>query len=174
MLAVSDTSPISNLAFIGRLQLLRAEVPTLWIPTAVERELKQHPDAKARSKIDEAIRDGWIRVGTSQATPLKALLLQQVHQGEAEAISLAADLKAELLLIDESEGRSLAQQAGLRVTGTLGVLLRAKHFGRISAVKPEIDVLRVKARFFLSRLSVTFCAVLAKSSERRNGIRGLA
>jgi len=78
------------------------------------------------------------------------MLLLQVHPGEAEAIALACDLKADTVIIDEQEGRGLAAQAGLFVTGTLGVLLRAKQGGQIPAVKPEIQALRAKTRFFLS------------------------
>lgn len=54
------------------------------------------------------------------------------------------------LLIDEKEGRAMARHLGLRVTGVLGVLLRAKRIGRIDAIKPEIEALRTKARFFVA------------------------
>src|SRR5437016_4051626 len=61
MLAVSDTSPISNLAAIGRLDLLKSQFPEIWIPTAVAEELKAHPDPKALAAIENAIGDQWIR-----------------------------------------------------------------------------------------------------------------
>jgi uncharacterized protein len=150
MLAVSNTSPLSNLAFIGRLDLLKSQFSVLWIPTAVAQELKAHPDPAALAAIDAAMRDQFIRIAQVQDTPLKRMLLLQVHAGEAEAIAMAADLKADALLIDEHEGRALAAQAGLVVTGTLGVLLRAKRSGQIPAIKPEIHALRSRARFFLS------------------------
>ena len=54
------------------------------------------------------------------------VFLSSLHRGEAEAIALASELKAEIVVIDEQEGRHLATQAGLSVTGVLGVLLRAK------------------------------------------------
>jgi predicted nucleic acid-binding protein len=50
------------------------------------------------------------------------MLVLQVHKGEAEAIALAADLTADVVIIHEQEGRGLATQARLYVTGTLGVL----------------------------------------------------
>ena len=78
------------------------------------------------------------------------MLRLRVHPGEAEAIALAAELAADVLLMDEQEGRKLAEEAGLPVTGTLGVLLRAKQTGAIKAVKPEIQALRDRARFFVS------------------------
>jgi hypothetical protein len=57
------------------------------------------------------------------------MLLQQVHQGEAEAIALAVDLNADMLIIDEQEGRGLAEQAGIPITGTLDVLCEQNATG---------------------------------------------
>jgi predicted nucleic acid-binding protein len=147
---VSNTSPISNLAFIDRLDLLKLQFAELWIPPAVAAELKAHPSPAALAAIDSAIHDHWIRIATLLHTPLQRMLLLQVHPGEAEAIALAVELAADTLIIDEQEGRELATQAGLFVTGTLGVLLLAKQSGHIAAVKPEIQALRTKARFFMS------------------------
>jgi uncharacterized protein len=66
---------------------------------------------------------------------------------------LALGLKPDWLLIDERDGRAMARRLGVRVTGVLGVLLRAKRLGRIEAIKPEIDALRSRAGFFIdSRL----------------------
>jgi predicted nucleic acid-binding protein len=131
MLAVSNTSPLSNLAFIHRLDLMKSQISELWITTAVAEELQAHPDSLARAAIETAIRDQWIRVSAPQNTRLKTMLLRQVHRGEAEAIALAAGLKADLLFIDELERRGLAEQAGIAITGTLGVLLLAKRTGHI-------------------------------------------
>jgi predicted nucleic acid-binding protein len=78
------------------------------------------------------------------------LLAATLDPGEAEAIALALELSADLILLDERDGRSVAERAGLRVTGILGILLRAKDNGQIQSIKPEIDALRTRARFFLS------------------------
>jgi predicted nucleic acid-binding protein len=150
MLAVSNTSPISNLAIIGRLELLKLQFPVLWIPTAVAAELKAHPDPQALAVIDAAIASQWIRNATPQDTHLHRMLRLHVHSGEAAAIALAADLKADVVLIDEHEERELALEAGLSIIGVLGILLKAKRSGHISAVQPEIQALRTKARFFVS------------------------
>jgi len=72
-------------------------------------------------------------------------------------------MKAEYLLIDEREGRTLARQLGLPVTGVLGVLLRAKRKQQIEAVKPEIEALRRVARFFIA--PALEAAVLADAGE---------
>jgi len=150
MLAVSNTSPISSLAIIGHLNLLKLQFSTVWIPSAVAAELAAHPDPAALVVIQTAIRDQWIKTTAPQATTLLGILLSALHQGEAEAIVLASELNADIVIIDEQEGRQFAIQAGLSVTDVLGVLLRAKLAGHISALKPEIQALRHKARFFIA------------------------
>jgi len=113
MRAVSDTSPISNLASIGRLDLLKPQLPEIWIPTAVARELE--------------------------------------------------NLKAGVVLIDEQEGRQYAAQGGLSVSGVLGVLLLARRNGTIQILRPEIESLRSKARFFIA--ASLEASVLAAAGE---------
>jgi predicted nucleic acid-binding protein len=150
MLAVSNTSPISNLASIGRLGLLQSQFSELWIPDAVAEELAAHPDPVVQTMIQTAIQSRWIQIGAPKDSGLLRLLSLQLHRGEAEAIALATDLNADFVLIDEQEGRQLASKTGLAVTGVIGVLLRAKRAGEIPAIKPEMDLLRSKAHFFLS------------------------
>ncbi|MGA2349583.1 MAG: DUF3368 domain-containing protein [Terracidiphilus sp.] len=150
MLAVSNTSPISNLAAIGHLGLLKSQFSELWIPDAVFVELTAHPDPIAQTTIQAAIRDQLIRIGTPRDSGLLRLLLLQLHRGEAEEIALTTDIDAEIVLIDEQEGRQLASKTGLAVTGVLGVLLRAKRAGEIAAIKPEIALLRHKSHFVVS------------------------
>jgi uncharacterized protein len=150
MLAVCNTSPISNLASIDRLELLKSQFSVVWIPSAVQAELRAHPDTEARLSIQTAIDSQWIRIATPQPSKLLSLLLAHLHRGEAETVALAIDLKANIIVIDEQEARQVATEAGLSVTGVLGVLLRAKKTGQISAVGPEIRLLREKAHFFVS------------------------
>jgi len=83
--------------------------------------------------------------------------------GRGGSDRLALEMKAEYLLIDEREGRTLARQLGLPVTGVLGVLLRAKRKQQIEAVKPEIEALRRVARFFIA--PALEAAVLADAGE---------
>jgi len=150
MRAVSDTSPISNLAIIGRLPLLRSQFDEVWIPAAVFSELQAHPDAASLKEIQEAVRDGWIKAITIAPSSLLNVLMRHLHRGEAEAITLAAEIGAEVVLIDEQEGRQYAVQAGLAVTGVLGILLLAKKNGQIPSLKPEIRALRARAGFFIA------------------------
>jgi predicted nucleic acid-binding protein len=150
MPTVSDTSPISNLALIRRLNLLNEQFGQVIIPKAVDLELREVPDASARIEIEQALERGWLRIQAASNFPLVGFLLTELDRGEAEAIALAVETKAGLLLIDEREGRILARQAGLRLTGVLGVVLRAKRQGTIQSVKSEIAALRTRARFFIA------------------------
>ena len=151
MRAVSNTSPISGLAYIGRLGLLRSRFTEVWIPPEVRQELKAHPDASALTEIENAIRDNWIQLGAPSRSRLLPTLSYPLDLAEAEAIALATEINADVVLLDEREGRRLATQAGLRVTGILGLLLRAKLNGEITALKPEIHLLRTRANFFIAQ-----------------------
>jgi predicted nucleic acid-binding protein len=122
----------------------------LWIPAAVAGELAALPYATGRAAIETAIAEQWIRVASAPSSGLLTILLSSLHRGEAEAIALAAELKASIVLMDEQEGRQTAARAGLAVTGVLGVLLRAKLLGEISSVQPEIRALHEKAHFFIA------------------------
>ena len=152
MRTVSNTSPLSNLASIGRLDLLRTQFSEILIPQAVMRELSAHLDPAALALLQTAMRDQWIKPTVTSDSHLLKVLLLHLHAGEAEAISLAAELQADIVLIDEQEGRQFARQASLSVVGVLGILLRAKRSGDLAVIRPEIDALRNKARFFISAL----------------------
>jgi len=69
--------------------------------------------------------------------------------GEAEAIALAVERAPSLLLIDEQEGRQTARTLGVQITGTLGVLLRAKALGHVPAIKPLLTELVEQHHFRL-------------------------
>lgn len=150
MLAVSNTSPISNLASIGRLNLLRSQFSEIVIPEEVAAELNKHPDSQALLAIQRAISEQWIRVFAISNQQLLNALLLHLHSGEAEAIALAVELNASIVLLDEAEGRSVAAQLHLSVTGVLGILLRAKKDNQIPSVREAVAALRDKAGFFVA------------------------
>lgn len=139
MIVVSDTSPISNLAALGQLIILQQLYREVIIPTAVHQELlnsgADDPAVLAVQAVD------WIQIrSVSNATLLQPLQVA-LDVGEAEAIALAIELNADRLLIDERRGRQQAIQAGLKVTGLLGILLAAKQQGFIATVQPLLDAL---------------------------------
>jgi len=119
MRVVSNTSPICNLAIIGRLELLRRRYPPVTIPPAVARELAALRHSAARSHIQAALAQGWLRIDATAVLPSLSLPFP-LDAGESAAIALAVAVKADLLLIDEKRGRVAARKLGLSVGGLLG------------------------------------------------------
>jgi len=76
-------------------------------------------------------------------------LCEELDAGEAEAITLAAEKKARLVM-DEFEGRSVAKRLGIPVRGTLWVLKKGKEAGAVSSLKQELERLREDAHFWIS------------------------
>jgi uncharacterized protein len=148
MPVVSNTSPISNLAVIDRLELLRAQFGRIDIPPAVHAELGRLPHPDALQRLETAFHVGWLRV-----TPLKHAvpldLASALDPGEAAALALALELNASLALLDESSARLHAARLGIAHVGILGVLLRAKNSGHLPSLTDEIRRLRAEARFFV-------------------------
>ncbi|BAZ70448.1 MAG: DUF3368 domain-containing protein [Pelatocladus maniniholoensis HA4357-MV3] len=147
MLIVSNTSPILNLAIVDQLLLLYQQFGEVLIPSAVLDELKIGEERPGSQTIREAISAGWIQIREVTNEPLTQLLKQTLDKGEAEAIALAIELKADWILLDEREGRKVAQSLGLKVTGILGIILRAKQVGELESLQPVIDNLISKAGF---------------------------
>ena len=149
MLAVSNTSPLSNLAIIGRLDLVREQLRHIIIPLAVRAELARNPNPAARQALEAAFSDGWIE-GVGLDTPVTDELRLSLDIGEAEALTLALQRKADLILLDESAARLRASELGIAHTGVLGILRQARKAGRISSLKAEIGRLRSEAHFFIN------------------------
>jgi predicted nucleic acid-binding protein len=149
VLIVSNTSPISNLAKVGQLSLIEALYGRILIPRAVYEELL---DERAGETVIAAVKSSiWIEVRFAQNQLLVDELRTRINIGEAEAITLADEVKATRLLIDERLGRQAAKDLGLKVTGVLGILLAAKKEALITSVKPIMDNLVNQANFRISR-----------------------
>lgn len=144
---VSNTSPILNLAIVGQLDLVCQQFSQVQIPLAVLNELKTDEERPGSPAIRDAIAAGWLQVRPTSDTRLVQLLKQTLDSGEAEAISLALELQAEWILLDERDGRKTAKALGLQVTGVLGILLRAKESGQLVSLHPVIQELTETAGF---------------------------
>ena len=93
----------------------------------------------------------WIKIEQIQDRKSIAYFLD-LDKGEAEAIVLATESEADLILLDESPGRIHAKHAVLKVTGTIGILVKAKKQGLISELKPLILELKDKGVWFSESL----------------------
>ena len=150
MIIVSDTSPLSNLAVIGQISLLPKIYSRIIIPKTVAEELVNA--GNSFPQIQSVVSLNWIEIREVKQSEMMRTLLDNslLDAGEAEAIILALELKAEELLIDERIGRYEASQLGIPITGLLGILLVAKRRNLISQVKPIIKNLISEAGFRVS------------------------
>jgi hypothetical protein len=138
-LVVVDTTPIIALALLGKLDLLPQLYDQVITPSAVRTEvLAGGPAGTGSAELQGAT---WLRVVSLQ-DPRRADLLADLDRGEAEVIALALEMNAGLVVIDERLARRHAKRLGLRLTGTLGVLLKAKQLGLIDTIAPLIEQLR--------------------------------
>ena len=140
MIVVSDTSSISALLIVGEIEILSHLFGEVIIPQAVQAEL-------AHSFQNLPF---WIKIRSAKDIGLVHHFEQSVDAGEAEAIQLATELKADLLLIDDAKGRRLAQGEGLRIIGLLGVVILAKRKGLIPSARSFLSRLKSEADFFLA------------------------
>ena len=145
MIVVSNTSPITNLAGISFLDILRQLYDTIYIPSAVFYEISNYK----QPGVNEIKSSDWIVHKNITNKALAMSLENDLDKGESEAITLALDLKADLLIIDERAGRFAASQLGLNISGILGILLDAKNHNVIPQIKPFLDNLIVKSGFWI-------------------------
>ncbi len=149
MKIVSDTSPIIGLAKVGRLDLLKSLTGAVLIPPFVHRELFGKTGGET-SQIEEALKN-FVKVVTIDIVDSSvAAILDELDEGERQAIALALCLgKDVLLLIDDYAGRQAAKKLHLTFTGLVGLLLSAKEKGVVAQVRPLIEGLR-EAGYWLS------------------------
>ncbi len=131
-LIVSNSSPLIWLAKIGRLTLLKDLFGEVVIPRRVYVETALERKFADSVLIEEAMKEGWIRVSEEEVSNAQILAeVSGVHLGEAEAILLARKLGVELIA-DEREASVIAQMFGVRPIGTIAVLLLALAKGRLT------------------------------------------
>lgn len=151
----SNTSPLIWLSKIGKITLLKNLFGEVIIPEevyreAVERGLQERfSDALA---IKECVDQGWIKISKldeKEITNSQKMTEQvfEIHLGEAQAIILARK-KAALLLMDESSGRAFAETFGLKVKGTLYVIMKALEEELLDKAEAKDIVLALVSKGF--------------------------
>lgn len=139
MIAVTDTSPILYLLLIDEVDLLPALFGKLLAPSAVMDELR-HPSAPAPVAEWLAQPPSWLRIETASPAPSPPQL-DALDRGEREAIQLARQHRADLVILDDKAARLAAKELGLRITGTLGVLEAAARRHLVD-LRTAVDRLR--------------------------------
>lgn len=140
MIVVSDTTAITSLLKIGEERLLKEQFGTVIVPRAVWNELlvfhTRLPDFIVLKPVSAS--DSRVR-GT-----------ETLGRGEAEAIKLAKEIGADLLLVDDHKARTSAESSGIKCTGLLAVIVQAKRDGRLASVGTAIESLEKSGGLYLS------------------------
>lgn len=145
MVIISDTTTISNLFLIDKLWILQRLYKHIVIPKAVADELE-----KLKWGTNWLSNTQWIEQRTVTDTALVTVLTEVLDLGEAQAIALASECKADLLIIDELKGRNYAKKLNINVIGLIGILIQAKELAIIHSVKDVLNELKTKAGFWLN------------------------
>ena len=128
---IADTSSLIGLVKIDSLDLLREMYGRVVLTKEVADE------------YGEPLPD-WFDVRLVTDRGMLRSLLPALHLGEASAIALALETDNATLVIDEKDGRNVARQLGIRITGTLGILLKARNQNHIPELRPLVEKLRNK------------------------------
>lgn len=149
MTVVVNTSPLILLAKIGQLDLLVRLYSQVVVPNAVWSELQAKPSHETQQI------ENYIQVGVfhrQQASPQHlSKVSPHLGRGEQEAIALAMQLQAGLVILDDQEGRRIARQESLSITETIGVLIEAREKGLLPSIRRELDRL-IEAGMWLDEL----------------------
>lgn len=148
-IVVSNSTALINFATIGRLDILHALFRELTIPVAVwdETVVKASRYSSARRIRESA----WIKTRKAHGNTIMNLMAGKLDVGEAEAIALALEIRAELILLDETPARETAGKLGMHFTGTVGCLVMAKRMGIIERIKPLLNKIVTDARFWIAQ-----------------------
>jgi len=149
-IVVSDSSILISLSRIGKLYLIHKIFPEgIFIPAEVWKEVVESGQGRPGAiQVQEA---EWIKVKKIKNHKLSHLLKMDLDNGEAEAITLANEIDADLILIDERDARRVAKQLDLKVLGTVGLLIFAKQTGHMPSLKKVLDELVNQAGFRISK-----------------------
>jgi len=133
---IADTTPIISLALIDQLDNLRRLYSEILVPPAVEQEILAGGGRLIGAEGFQAA--PWFQT-RPLSDPSRSKLLAGLDPGEAEVLSLAQEVGADLLLLDERLARRYAAMLGFSFTGTVGVLLKSKERGLVSQVGPLLN-----------------------------------
>ena len=143
---IVNATPLIILSHIGHLAILRSLYTEIIIPRAVYKEVCAKPDSACRQIKDNL---DWVQVRDISHPMDRQMYQARLHAGEVEVMILARETEADLLIIDDNAAKKTAKYLGFTVTGTLGVLLKAKRQGLVQEVRPLLEAMR-KNGFYVS------------------------
>lgn len=135
---IVNSTPLITLSKLRHLPLLRELYEEIIIPYAVKEEITVKNDLSSQDVLDNL---SWIKVTACPIVDRK-VFSSKLHSGEVEVLILAQNLQADLIIVDDKPARKAATFLGFEITGTIGVLVKAKKRGLIKAVKPFIESMK--------------------------------
>lgn len=148
---IVNSTPLIVLCGIGHLDILQKLYRDIYIPTAVYQEITAIEDS-ACMQIQTA--EKWIHIEQIQDHAEKKMYKTKLHNGEVEVMILAQEQNADLVIIDDNAAKKTAKYLGLTVTGTLGVLLKAKQQGIIQKIYPLLTEMKQNGFYIDSALEM--------------------
>jgi predicted nucleic acid-binding protein len=134
---VCNISPLLLLAKIDQLELLTGLYDAVLVPKSVLNEIESKLD-KATMAIRERVRNQAFKIREADPQAL-VTIPADLGSGEREAIALALETHAQLVILDDEQGRRIAREQSLAVTGTIGVIIEARERGMLKSVRHELD-----------------------------------
>lgn len=151
---VVNTTPLIALSHVRQLNILKKLYGEIIIPEAVYRELSVKEESVCKKTVDSSL--DWIRVDTIENQMAKTMYRTQLHDGEVEVMILAKEIAADVVIIDDANAKKHAKYLDLPVTGTLGVLIKAKQKGYIDELKPVLQRM-VENGIYISQSLIELC-----------------
>lgn len=143
---VVNSTPIIILCAIEHLHILKELYQVILIPGAVYREVTEKKDSACNQLCAHY---DWIKILQVKDNSERKMFKAKLHEGEVEVMLLAEEQKADLLIIDDNAAKRTAKYLGFNVTGTLGVLIKAKRHGLIRELKPLLLLMKSRG-FYIS------------------------
>lgn len=151
---IVNTTPLIALSHVGQLNLLKELYGEIIIPQAVFEEVSVKVDSVCKKEVDSSL--DWIRVEKIRNQMAKDMYKTQLHEGEVEVMILAKEVAADVVIIDDANAKKYAKYLKLPVTGTLGVLLRARQMGYVDKLEPVLRQM-VEKGIYISQSLIELC-----------------
>ena len=162
-LVITNTSPLLYLHQTGYLDVLRQLYGSIAIPSAVRKELEE--GKQQGFDVPEVGSFAWVHVRQATSTA-NVPTIAGLGNGEAEVIALGLETDNHLLILDDRLARQIADSYGLRYTGTLGVLMKAKQNGLIPLISDVVHLLRAKGMWLSDEIVDTVLKLAGEKSEQ--------
>ena len=150
MKVVVNATPIIALSRIRKLDLLQKIYGKVFMAKEVFAETVEF--ARGKPDVGTIESSSFLEVTEVRNMLGVEMLLTELDRGESETIVLAREINADLVIMDEKLGREIAESKGLKITGTIGVLIEAKYRKLIPSVREYLDLLRRKGAWVSTEL----------------------